>query len=105
MTIEERKLMNTNVIQNLVLENRNKLVSIHRITSDWDENTANWDNMNDKYSERIETIYDACRSSYSDGDIEFDSVLTNGDITDLVRKWYVDTPNYGIMIKSINAIL
>lgn len=25
MTIEERKMMNTNVIQNLVLENRNKL--------------------------------------------------------------------------------
>ena len=25
MTVEERKLMNTNVIQNLVLENRNKL--------------------------------------------------------------------------------
>ena len=25
MTLEERKLMNTNIIQNLVLENRNKL--------------------------------------------------------------------------------
>lgn len=75
------------------------IVTVHQVTTDWNETTANWNTMNDKYNSRIECAFEARRGYY---DLVNDCVYTSpcgGDITNLVRKWYTGTPNYGIMIK------
>lgn len=73
-------------------------IDVHEMTSDWDENTANWDNLNDKYNSRIESY----------GDFQYSTILGTTirpsysffNLTNLVKKWYSGTPNYGIMLKS-----
>lgn len=75
-------------------------IEVHRITEDWNENDANWNNMNDKYDSRTECITPTFRRSIENNVIT--SYPISIDITGLVKKWYEDTPNYGIMIKSCN---
>lgn len=79
-----------------------KMATIHRITKDWNEETAKWDNMHDKYDERIESIYMGYRSEVINDAIIPGYSLYDMNITDLVKRWYKDTPNYGIMLKSTN---
>ncbi|MBE6150540.1 MAG: DNRLRE domain-containing protein [Firmicutes bacterium] len=80
-------------------------VSIHRITQEWDELSATWANMNDKYNSRVESLYDACRSVIGlDGYLDFGFCTMYGDITDLVKKWYVDLPNNGILLKAAKEV-
>lgn len=77
------------------------LVEVHRVTANWTESGANWNNMHDKYDSRVEYITPTHRSALSDNN----TIVTypvGMDITGLVKKWYEDTPNYGIMIKSCN---
>lgn len=76
------------------------LIEVHRITTDWTESEANWNNMHDKYDSRVEVITPTHRSVVSNDTIETYPVEIN--VTGLVKKWYEDTPNYGIMIKSCN---
>ena len=66
--------------------------------------------MYDKYDQRIEGLY-YCYRSRIDPTIEIGkeilvpgAVLINGRITDLVKKWYTGTPNYGIMLKASNEV-
>ena len=75
-------------------------VEAHRITVNWNENDANWNTMNDKFDSRTEFIAPTHRSTMVNNVIS--SYPVNIDITGLVKKWYEDTPNYGIMIKSCN---
>lgn len=75
------------------------LVEIHRMTTDWTESGANWNNMHDKYDTRVEYISPTYRSALSTNNT-IDAYPIGMDITGLVKKWYEDTPNYGIMIKS-----
>lgn len=79
-----------------------RIATIHRITSNWDEETAKWDNMNDKYDERIESMFMGNRSIITNNTIIPSYSLYDMNITDLVKRWYRDTPNYGIMLKSID---
>lgn len=82
------------------------IVDIHRVTQDWSEDTAKWSIMHDKYDTKLETYINTRRSM--DEEIEIDGEIQtlthfrtlSADITDLVKKWYTDTPNYGIMLKS-----
>ncbi len=78
-----------------------KIIEIHRVTSPWTEETANWENMNDKYDARIDAVQFVNRSWIENGMI-IPQYTNNpyGDITDLVKHWYKDTTNYGILIKS-----
>ncbi len=75
-------------------------VNVHRITENWDEQSANWNSMNTKFDTRVEGTFQSSRSSYynpDDGTTSF--VVCGTDLTSLVRKWYTDTPNYGILLK------
>lgn len=77
----------------------NDLILAHRIISDWNESTATWNNMNDKYDSLVEGAIFCTRGYY---DLENETIHTSncgGDITRLVRKWYTGTSNYGIMLK------
>lgn len=76
---------------------------VHQITSNWEENTASWSNMSDKYNPVVETCFPASRSQMSyDGVIHAQNFNVN--LTNLVKKWYEDVPNYGIMIKANKEI-
>ena len=71
--------------------------TIHRITADWNENTATWNNMNDKYDTKVEDY------KYGEGEINitsFTADYVSFDITNLVKRWYAGSPNYGLMIKT-----
>ena len=75
-------------------------LEIHRVTQDWNENTATWNEMNDKYDERIEALTFISRSTLIGNEIvPYYSNRNYDDLTNLVKKWYRDTPNYGILIK------
>ncbi|MBP3461857.1 MAG: DNRLRE domain-containing protein [Bacilli bacterium] len=64
----------------------NNFVCIHRVTENWNENSANWNIMNNKYDSMVEGVIDANFMPFC--------ILTN-----LVKKWYNDKPNYGILLK------
>ena len=74
------------------------IMEVRRLTSPFDENTATWDNMSDKYDRsRIDSTFYADRSILIYNTIT--PVTCYADITDLVKRWYTDTENYGIMLK------
>lgn len=80
------------------------IMEVRRITSEWNEADANWNNMNDKFdNSRIDGSFYAQRS-YAIGSIIPSPVPCFVDLTDLVKKWYTDLPNNGIMIKSNNEV-
>ena len=74
-------------------------ITAHRITESWNEETANWNTMNDKYDSKVE---DFCWITMSE--LVANTILTvasnSFDITNLVKKWYSGTPNNGVMLKS-----
>lgn len=75
------------------------LILVHQITTEWEENTATWDSMHDKYNPLVEGLVFCKRGYY---DYEHETIIPakcDGDITRLVRKWYTGTPNYGLMLK------
>lgn len=74
-------------------------VDVHKVTTPWDESTADWNSMNDKYDSRMESY-----SNYLPSKAAADTIVEVGnnyiDLTNLVKKWYSGEPNYGIMLKS-----
>ncbi len=76
---------------------------IHRITSNWEEKKANWTTMNNKYDSRVVAMLSGIRSRVDSSNV-VTPFLDMANITDLVQKWYADTPNHGIMIKSSNEV-
>ena len=79
-----------------------RLATIHRVTADWDESTANWNNMNDKFETRVESMFYGSRSVIDGNTVIPHYSYYDGNITNLVKKWYRDTPNYGVMIKAVD---
>lgn len=80
-----------------------EIMEVRRITSDWNEETANWSNMNDKYDDtRIDGSFLAFRSTVTNDIVNPCECLV--DVTELVKRWYTDLPNYGIMIKLNNEV-
>lgn len=79
-------------------------VTVHRITTDWEETSANWDLMHDKYDDTyVEGGFVASRSNMdSSGNVTGYSNIC--DITKLVKRWYTDVPNYGLMLKANNEV-
>lgn len=75
------------------------MVTIHQVTSSWNEADANWNTMNDKYNSLVEGIMEVTRGYYNYEDKTIRPSYCNVDITRLVRKWYTGTPNNGLMLK------
>lgn len=75
-----------------------EIINVHRVANDWNELTANWDTMNDKYDTRIESAFKSARGNIFPNNAIGTSV-NYANITNLVRKWYSSLPNYGIMLK------
>lgn len=75
-----------------------QIVNVHRLTCDWDEGTATWNTMHDKYDSKVEACIHSVRSGL-DEDGTINPVISSANLTRLVKKWYTGTPNYGIMLK------
>ncbi len=75
-----------------------RIINIHRVTEDWDETAANWNNINDKYDPRIEASFEGWRNSEYIG-THYTDWINGANLTNLVRKWYANTPNNGILLK------
>lgn len=70
-------------------------IGVHRINTNWTEETAKWNNMNDKYYSDLEDYFEASRHI---GDNYFEEDYAN--ITKAVKDWYNNPDNnYGIMLK------
>lgn len=82
----------------LTTEVLNDIINIHRVTKDWDESSANWENMNDAYDKRVDGAF-KFYGWYTLVDGKPTIMSESADITSLVQKWYTSTPNYGIMLK------
>lgn len=83
------------VVQNSQYEH--KRFFAHEITSAWDESTASWNNMHDKYNERVED----CFIAYKTEIFGYDYFLktTSIDVTNLVKRWYAGAANNGLLVK------
>lgn len=75
------------------------MITIHQITSSWNEADANWNMMNDKYNPMVEGIMEANRGYYDYQNGTIVPAYCGANITRLVRKWYTGTPNNGLMLK------
>lgn len=82
----------------LTTEVLNDIINVHRVTKDWNESSANWENMNDAYDKRVDGAFNFY-GSYTLVDGKPTIMSESADITSLVQKWYTSTPNYGIMLK------
>lgn len=80
-----------------------KIINVHQITEEWDESTANWTTMNDKFNSRVENCFESERSELTSNNI-LNAKLCVCDLTNIVKHWYSDTPNYGIMLKLNNEV-
>ena len=69
--------------------------AVHEITVDWDETTANWESMNDKFSPIIEDVFYPFKNQVTSSDL----AVNEFNITNLVKRWYAGKPNYGVMLK------
>lgn len=75
-------------------------VDIHRVTKDWSETTATWNNMSNNYDKLIESNVRYAKYMFESAQFgEYYFTYATFDITELTKKWYTDTPNYGILIK------
>lgn len=92
--------LNLTSYHTMLTPNENKLVTMHRITCDWNEETANWNTMNDKFDKCIESIFYGPRSYVQNNVVIPQHGLYACDITNLVKKWYTNLNNYGLLLKS-----
>lgn len=76
-----------------------KPIEVHEITSDWNETSVTWDSINNKYNEKIVTFF---YPTLYDPLLPDDEALTRIDVTNLVKKWYSGSNNYGVMFKCVD---
>lgn len=77
-----------------------KATAINKVTKEWEETTATWDNMSNAFDNKIEAIFESNRSSL-DNTTLLPSFMYS-DITKLVKKWYNGEENNGIMLQSVD---
>ena len=82
-------------------DNSTDLIEIHRMISSWNESDANWANQSNQYDSKVEGCFYSKRSVIN-YDNTIDARICTADITNLVRRWYTDIDNYGIMLKQSN---
>jgi len=66
-------------------------ICVHKVTSSWDEKTVCWNDIHNKYLERIEDVFTP-KITENDGNCTF-------NLTSLVKEWYSGEANNGIMLK------
>lgn len=85
----------------LAYQDKVPMISVHKLTQNWSESSAKWENMSNNYSSNIEDYCYANRMDSFHQEPGYDYKDTF-NITSLVQKWYNGEPNYGIMLKEYN---
>lgn len=83
---------------------RNYLLSVHQVTKDWDEKTAKWEDMHDKYNTKVEALMECNRGYLENINSASPTIISKAisvDLTRLVKSWYKDSTNYGVLIKTV----
>ena len=81
------------------------LMTVHRITQAWQENLATWRTMNDKYDNYAEACFEGRRTiDIINNGQPVETTISSVEITNIVKKWYTDTDNYGIMLKAYKEV-
>ena len=70
-------------------------IDVHKMTANWDENTAHWSNTNTNYDKRI-ADYILYQYNSSTPNTCYQKVF---DITAIAKDWYTTGNNYGVMLK------
>lgn len=68
-------------------------LDVHKMTSDWDESTAVWNNTNTNYQARAQDFI-TYQFDYSNQCKQYTL-----DITTVAKEWYTTGNNYGVMLK------
>lgn len=76
-----------------------QVIDVHEVTHYWDKESVLWDDIHNQYNNRVEDCFMSIRSLTGE---EKNSVSVN--ITNVVKKWYNGSPNYGIMLKAHNEV-
>ncbi len=81
-----------------------RTISVHEMNTDWQEESANWQSLHDKYNNEIEDYFDGARTLLKGHYPNYTAELKDAsfDITNLVKRWYAGVPNYGVMLKFID---
>jgi len=77
-------------------------IDVYALHQDWNETSATWNTMHDKYDSLIEdslTFPRSEKTTDSKGNVTITSRPQNIDITNIVKRWYSTLPNYGILLK------
>lgn len=93
--------------------NSKRTLEVHKVTTPWTEQDANWEQMSENYDPKVETLQFLSRRVRVEEyevdenghviDVSYDLnpySQVYSDITNLVKHWYKDTQNNGIMIKA-----
>ena len=76
-----------------------KTFEAHQVTSSWNEETANWNAMHDKYNSHIEDYFWAFKTEHNLEEDKFYLKDTTIDITNVAKKWYAGEENNGVLLK------
>lgn len=68
-------------------------IDVHKMTSDWSEESASWSNLNSAYDSKIND-YQKYKFDSNNQCIFYDFNVTN-----IVKEWYTTGNNYGLMLK------
>lgn len=68
-------------------------LDVHKMTADWDENTAIWNTTNTNYASRVEDFI-LYQFDYNNQCKQY-----TFNITSVAKEWYTTGNNYGVMIK------
>ena len=75
-----------------------KVICIHKVTKDWNEENAKWNNMNNQFSSLIENYFFFVKGTEAE--------VNYANVTKLVKDWYNNPEsNYGLMLKLYNESL
>ena len=76
------------------------LITINELTKSFDFSKITWNLFKNDFSEKIEFYTPVLRSIYDANGITLSK--NSIEITNLVKKWYSGSPNYGLLIKNYN---
>ena len=72
-------------------------IAIHRINKSWTQENANWKLMHNAYDSRIETYFNPRQNFFYQN-----AHPSTIDLTNVVKHWYADQENNGIILKAFN---
>ncbi len=76
------------------------VINAYKINTAWEETTANWITMNDKYDSYVEGTTKPLKTIKEGNTYNLRTSQIN--ITNLVKKWYTEESNYGVILKRNN---